>query len=272
MTKKFKTHMFIPDTQVRSGVKLDHIAAAGNYAAEKKPDRIIIAGDWWDMASLSAWDSAASKTQKKRIYMSEPNSTDESEGDIDIGNRALDMLMKPINAVNKGRRKKWLPDIHFTMGNHEHRLTRFKSEHPYLGGALSLEHCNLRKYGIKVHPFLKPVVLDGIHYCHYFCRSAKGTITSSRGGQSSAMAQVKNESVSTTAGHKQGLDVHIQESSGGRMRGLIAGSFYQHTEGYMGNGYQGQNHWHGILMKHEVRKGDYDLMEVSIDYLQRRYS
>jgi hypothetical protein len=115
------------------------------------------------------------------------------------------------------------------------------------------------------------VVLQNIHYCHYFCRNSKGTITSSKGGQSSAMAQVKNEGVSCTAGHKQGLDVHVQESSGGRKRGIIAGSFYQHTEKYMGNGHQGQNHWHGILMKHEVDRGNYDLMEVSLNFLMRKW-
>jgi len=264
---KYKTHMFVPDTQVRQGVKLDHIAAAGNYAAEKRPDKIIVGGDWWDMASLSAWDSAALKSKLKRVYMAEEGSTDKTEGDIELGNRALEMFMKPIRKV-----RGYKPDLHFTTGNHEHRLTRFKDEHPYLGGALSLEHFDLKKHGFKVHPFLKPVVLDGIHYCHYFCRNSKGTITSSKGGQSSAMAQVKNEGVSCTAGHKQGLDVHIQESSAGRKRGIIAGSFYQHKEHYMGNGHQGQNHWHGILMKHEVYKGDYDLMEVSLDFLKRRYA
>ena len=264
---KYSKHCFVPDTQIRPGVDTTHIAAAGRYLAEKRPDKIIIAGDWWDFPSLSAWDSAAAKALNKKLYMADPDAGDKTEGDIDAGNRGMDEFMAPILKV-----RGYKPDLHFLMGNHEYRVDRFRAEHPYLGGAVSLAHTNLKKYGFRVHPFLKPVVLDGIHYAHYFCRNSKGTITSSKGGQSSAMAQVKNESVSTTAGHKQGLDVHIQESSGGRKRGVIAGSFYSHKEHYMGNGYQGQDHWHGIPIKHQVYKGDYDLLEVPLRYLVEEYA
>lgn len=64
---KYSKHCFIPDTQVRAGVSTDHIGAAGRYVAEKRPDKIIIAGDWWDFPSLSAWDSAATKTSEKKM-------------------------------------------------------------------------------------------------------------------------------------------------------------------------------------------------------------
>ena len=45
-------HMIIPDTQVKSGGKVDHLRWAGHYAADKKPDVIVHLGDHWDMPSL----------------------------------------------------------------------------------------------------------------------------------------------------------------------------------------------------------------------------
>lgn len=46
-------------------------------------------------------------------------------------------------------------------------------------------------------------------------------------------------------------------------------SFYQHNEEYRGP--QATNEWRGILMLHEVRDGNYDIMTVSLDFLRRKY-
>ena len=52
--------------------------------------------------------------------------------------------------------------------------------------------------------------------------------------------------------------------------GLIAGSFYLHDESYLTP--QGHNYWKGIVVKHDVRKGEYSPMFVDLPYLERRYS
>ena len=53
--------LFIPDTQIKNGVNLDHIQALGNYILDKKPDIIVCIGDWWDMPSLSSYEKKGSK-------------------------------------------------------------------------------------------------------------------------------------------------------------------------------------------------------------------
>jgi len=263
LATKWKRHAIIPDPQVKPGVKTNHLAAAGNYIAEKQPDVIVVLGDWWDMPSLNLWDTDAQKARQKRVYVSE--NPDLGEGDIDSGNRAMDEFMAPIVKV-----RKYKPRLVFTLGNHEHRIARAIEQHPHLKGAMGYHHFNLKQYGFEVSPFLKPKVVDGVAYCHYFCRNAQGKVTGSKAGQPSAKAQVSRTGMSCTAGHKQGLDTHIQETERGRLRGIISGSFYQHAEDYLTP--QGNDHWHGILIKHEVRQGDYDLLEVSLDYLLRRYT
>jgi len=219
----------------------------------------VVAGDWYDMPSLSAWDSAAKKVAEKRFY----KSTD-SMGDVEAGTHAMKEFLKPIK-----KKRGYMPIMHFLMGNHEHRITRYQAEHPELGNdTVSLDHLYLDDF--HVHQFLDPIEIDGVLYCHYFCVDANGRVMNSKRGQGSAKAQVNNVGCSATAGHKQGLDTYIKECQGGRKRGLIAGSFYQHDEEYLGP--QGNDHWSGIIFKHEVCDGDYDCLEVSLGFLLRRYA
>ena len=126
-----------------------------------------------------------------------------------------------------------------------------------------------RQRGWEVYPYLKPVTVDGVTYAHLFVKSANGRVTNTKFGAANARTQVLREMRSCSAGHKPGLDVHIQPIGTGSMRGLIAGSFYQHEEEYMTP--QGITYWRGVLVKHQVRNGNYDLMEVSLNYLLRKW-
>ena len=57
---------------------------------------------------------------------------------------------------------------------------------------------------------------------------------------------------------------------GGRSHhGLVAGACYLHDEAYLGP--QGNQHWRGIIFKHEVSDGAYDIMTISLDFLCRKY-
>jgi hypothetical protein len=123
--------------------------------------------------------------------------------------------------------------------------------------------------GWEIHPYLSPVVIDGIAYAHLFVKGANGRVVNKRFGAANARTQVLREMRSCTSGHKPGLDVHIQPIGVGSLRGVIAGSFYQHEEEYMS--LQGTTYWRGVLMKHEVHRGDYSLMEVSLKYLLRKW-
>jgi len=76
---------------------------------------------------------------------------------------------------------------------------------------------------------------------------------------------------SFTMGHRPGLEVGRKAlTNGSVLRGVVAGSFYSHFEEY--KGHQGNAaQWNGLVVKHEVRKGNYSLMEVGMDYLLKHY-
>ncbi len=268
---KYPKHLVIPDTQCRPGVDLEHLRWAGRYALQKRPDVIVHLGDHWDMPSLSSWDSGATKAKEDRRYMAELYAENE-DSDIGAGNRGLDLFMEAIDKHNRKapKARKYKPRLVMLRGNHEHRIGRAIEAEPWLAGALGYHHFNDRAHGWEVHEFLQPVVVNGVSYCHFYVRNAHGQVTQSKRGQASARAQVIREQMSATAGHKQGLDVAIVGSGAGMRRGIIAGSFYSHEEDYLTA--QGNDHWRGILLKHDVHDGKYDLCEVSLDFLRRRFS
>ena len=43
--KRSREMLILPDTQTKVGVDIDHLVAAGNYAAERRPDVIVHLGD-----------------------------------------------------------------------------------------------------------------------------------------------------------------------------------------------------------------------------------
>ena len=210
-------------------------------------------GDWWDMPSLSSYDTGK-KSFEGRMY----------GADIAAGNRGMDLFMAPIRKA-----RGYKPRLIFLYGNHEQRILRAIENDRKLDGTIGYKDFNLAKHGWETHKFLEVVVVDGIAYSHFFPRSANGRIVQTKNGAPTAKDQLKREGRSATAGHAQGLDWSPMPLGGKIQCGLIAGSFYQHDEDYMGP--QGNDYWRGLVIKHEVKAGSYCPMFVSLDYLKRRY-
>ena len=243
-------HFIIPDTQVKQGVRLNHLTAAGNYIAAKKPDVIIHLGDHWDMHSLSKYDEGKKASEGARY-----------NADIEAGIEGMDLLTSAIAKAGRG----YQPRRIFLLGNHEQRIERHIETYPVLDGKLGYKDFQLAKFGWEVHDFLKIVRADGVHYSHYFHPS-----NSSNPYTGKASSKLANIGFSFTMGHQQGLDVAMKPLSNGKViRGLVAGSFYQHDELY--KGHQGNHHWRGCIMKHEVKDGNYGLLEISLKYLLKEW-
>ena len=249
------THCLIPDVQAKPGVPLDHLRWGGEYIAEKRPDVIVCIGDFADMESLSSYDRGKKSAENKRYH-----------ADLEAAHKAMELLMTPI--VQKMQKiPQWKPRLVLTLGNHEDRITRFVDDNAVMEGALCLDDLGYKAWGWEVIPFREPVCIDGLWYCHYFYNQNSGKPYAGENLQT----RLKTIGHSFSMGHQQGLQTAIRDlSNGTRQRGLVAGSFYQHAEEYKGP--QANGHWHGIVMKHEVKDGNYDLMEVSLEYLRRRYA
>jgi hypothetical protein len=95
-------HFCIPDTQLRPGDDLSHIAWAGRYAAEKKPDVIVQLGDWFDMPSCSSYDEGKKSMEGRDI-----------KDDIEAGERGLKIFDAELRKAGKG----YKPRKVFICGN-----------------------------------------------------------------------------------------------------------------------------------------------------------
>lgn len=259
---KLKSHLVIPDVQTKAGVSNKHLKHVGQYIVDKKPDTIVCLGDFADMPSLSSYDRGTKGFEGRRY-----------KHDIDATKRSMDVLLSPLRQYNakmkKNKCKQYSPDMHMILGNHENRINRAVDCDCILEGTIGIEDLGYEEAGWKVHEFLEAVNIDGILYSHFFPRSANGRVLQNRRGCPTASTQVKREMQSCTSGHLQGLDFNIYQTGGRRLYGIIAGSCYTHDEDYLSP--QGTHYWRGIIMKHEVRDGQYDPMFVSLDYLERRY-
>lgn len=242
---EYKTHCVIPDVQAKQGVPLDHLEWAGKYIADKKPDVIICIGDFADMPSLSSYDKGKRSAENKRYTE-----------DIKATHHAMELLMTPI--VNEPGYK---PRLVMTLGNHEERIVRFGDDNPAMYGVASLQDLGYEAWGWEVYPFLEVVEVDGIEYSHYFTTGAMGRPAGS------AAVMLRERQKSCTMGHSQIYDVAVHKKT--QNRAIMAATFYQHDEAYLGP--QGNDCRRHILFKHEVRNGKFDLMEISLDFLRRRY-
>lgn len=247
-----KIHAVIPDTQVKPGVNTDHMEWIGNYFVEKKPDVIIMIGDWWDMESLSSYDRGKLSYEGRRYVK-----------DVKAGRDAMERFIKPIQDYNRTAREKYAPQMEFMMGNHEQRIVRMVDETPGLEGKCDLDDLGIADFGWTVNPFLKPKSIDSIEYCHYFTSGSLGRPVSS------AAALGRTRQGSATMGHVQQTDVFFHPKT--QKIATFCGTCYQHNEAYLGP--QGNASRRQILIKHEVDgEGHFDPMFVSLAFLGKAYA
>ena len=205
-------HCVIPDVQFKPGNDTAFLTRIGTYLVDKQPDIIICIGDFADMPSLSSYD-VGKKTFEGRRY----------KADVEATQQAMEALLAPLRAYNaKQRRTKhqqYNPRLILTLGNHEQRIQRAVENDPKLDGTIGLSDLKYEEYGWEVYPYLQPVVIDGIAYCHYFCTGVMGRPCTS------AQVQLNKMHFSVVSGHQQGLQIATgHRADGKRLTSVIAGS------------------------------------------------
>jgi hypothetical protein len=261
-----RTHFYIPDTQVRENVPLDHLDWIGEYLNHKKPDVIIMGGDWYDLPSLSFYSKGKREFEGRRF-----------KADVEAGHDALDRLERAMNEHNAQARKwkmaQYKPEKHVTWGNHEHRATRVSQDVPEMDGWVGTHLFNeyWQPRGWNTHEYTEVVDIDGIWYSHLFLNEFTGR---PMGAMASTM--LKQIGHTFTQGHRQTYDLSTRFIGNKMHRALIAGACYLHDEDYKGperklSERSGNHHWRGCVVKHDVADGGYSLMELPLDWFCRKY-
>jgi hypothetical protein len=247
--------LVIPDTQIRPEDDVQFLGWIGRYIVDKKPDVIVHLGDFADMASLSSYDKGKKSFEGRRY-----------KKDIEAAQHGMLALTEPLEVYNlaqkKAKKKPYNPRKVMLLGNHEQRINRAIDDEPMLEGTISINDLPYDDW--EVIPFLEPIVIEGVAFCHYFTSGVMGRPVGT------AQLMLNKKHMSCFAGHQQGRNIaYGLRADGTEMTAIISGSCYTHDEPYLNP--QTNNHWRGVWILHDVRDGAFDEMPLSLSYLEKKY-
>jgi len=249
--------LVLPDVQFRPGDSTNFLRNIGQYIVDKQPDCIVCLGDFADMASLSSYDVGKKSFEGKRYIK-----------DVEATHVAMEALLGPLNEYNasakKNKTKQYKPRRVMLYGNHEHRIEKAVNNDAKLEGVLKLDDLGYKSFGWETYPFLEVMVIEGVAFSHYFTSGMLGRPCSS------AAAQLSKKHMSCVAGHQQGLQISTSvRADGKKITSVIAGSCYESEHDYLGP--QGNTHWRGALMLHNLNDGEFDLVPLPLHYINNKY-
>lgn len=250
--------LVLPDVQAKPGTDFTYLRRIGQYMVDKKPETVVCIGDFADMESLSSYDKGKRSFEGRRY-----------KADVAACHEAMRAFLGPLHEHNdKAKRNKekfYKPRMVLTLGNHEARINRATEDSPQFDGLLSIDALEYKEFGWEVYPFLQTVVIDGVAFAHYFTTGVMGRPAGS------AAAQLRVANMSCFAGHQQGKQIaYGKRADGSQLTSIICGSAYEHEESYLGP--QGNKHYRGFFMLHDVRDGSFDEMPVSLSYINAKYA
>ena len=262
MSDSTRTHLVIPDCQVQANDEYltDHLGWIGQYWIDhrKEIDVAVCLGDFSDVNSLSSFDKGKRQFEGRRLA-----------ADFAATRAAMDVLMAPLAKFNRKqiaiKDKKYRPEMHLTLGNHEYRINKTVDSMAELEGVISTDDLGYAEAGWTVHDFLKVVELDGLHYSHYFYNQGNGRPI---GGN--IETRLKSIGASFVQGHQQVLQWGCRYVMGKPQMGLVAGACYIGRSPADYRGPQAEE-WRGILLLRDVHDGMADIQTISLETLCKRY-
>lgn len=251
VTKKPQVHLVVPDSHAHPDYSNERYDWLAELILDIKPDVVIDIGDWFDMPSLCSYDRGTKGFEGRRY-----------QKDIAAGIEAQDRMLTRLR-----KQKKKLPRFVRTLGNHENRIDRAVQADAVLDGVLSLKDLQSKEYGWEEYPFLEPVDIDGIDYCHFF---ASGVMGRPIGGEHPGYSLLTKRHKSSTMGHLHLHDHAIRCQGSNHIHGLSVGVYQDYDSDYakMANSMWRRQ----IVVKRNVCDGDYDLETISLDRIRNAYA
>jgi len=219
-----KTHLILGDSHSKPQVSNERYLWFARMILDIRPHVVVDIGDFFDMESLCSYDKGKSGWER-RSYAD----------DIECGLEAQSIIKDTIYKYNKKRHRKYRckPRMVRCLGNHENRINRALSEQPELSGTVGLHSLKSKEYGWEEHPFLHPVQVDGVVYCHYFTSGVLGRPIASTASTASAL--ISKKSVTCIQGHSHTLDYAEKANAMGfRVQAFSCGCYMEHEEDYAG--------------------------------------
>lgn len=257
---KGRTHLCIPDPHAHPDYNNERFTAVGNLIVALQPEVVVCLGDMADMPSLCSYEKGTGKFEGRRYKA-------DIQANIDA-NEKLWTPLKEYNARKKANKEKqYKPYKVFLNGNHEHRITRAVNQDPILEGTIQIDDLQNHKYWDSIYSFLSVANIDGIHYSHYFTSGVLGRPIS---GEHQAYTMLTKQHVSCTQGHTHTRDYcERTTATGKRIQAVVGGCMVDYPSDWAGPA--ANMWWSGVIIKHNVIDGEYDLEFMSLDHIKNNY-
>jgi hypothetical protein len=221
--------------------------------------------DWFDFPTLNYWTRNDATHNMQDVVT-----------DLCSGTHALELFLEGLmDGLKQYHDEAFIEEylkhllVVFLEGNHDWRSKRLFQEDRRLARLFPQPQWIVRKifkeWGVNVTwvDWKKSICVDEVVYAHAAINPASGK---PMGGQArSKLTRLKS---STVIGHHVGKDMAEEFTTSGRkMRFIQAGSFYLDAEDYSPN----DNYWVGLLYFHDVKDGYFNVMEVDMEYLWKKF-
>jgi predicted phosphodiesterase len=181
LEEMIKSAIILPDVHLTEILPKDYLPVR-DFVKTFKPDKIILLGDFMDVASLSAWDMDKKRLMEGRRFKKE----------VDCANRELDYLQRYTKDKKDG--------IIYLEGNHEDRVNRYLDSNPEMEGMIEVpEQLRLRERHIKWVKMNKLHKLGEMYFTH-------GMYTNIY----SAAKHLQKLGCNITYGHQHGTQTYMQ--------------------------------------------------------------
>lgn len=232
----------------------------GKFLFDLRPDYVVDLGDGADMKSLNTFDSQRPQAIVSQNY----------ERDIEVYNDSQERIRRPFKQAKKKR-----PAFFGFAGNHEHRIQKAITQDPRLEGqkyGISLGHLQTDYWFDEYHNYENSapalVDYDGVLYGHFVSSGNFGAAMSTK---HHGYSLVEKLACSASVGHSHKFSYyHKTDARPAPLNGLVVGCFKGAEETWAG---QANRDWRkGLVVKHSLENGDYDIQWVSMERLKKEYS
>jgi len=241
-----KNILCVGDIHARPEVSNRRATILGRFIKDKQPDIVWLAGDVGDFGSLCSYDKGTLHAEGRRYSK-----------DLECVSDFLHLLHYEIKSMRK------FPQLEVAIGNHEDRITRASIMSPELYGSIGLEDIPFEHFGWNVTPFLRPKVLQGITFQHYFTRGQLGRAIDDE------RTVLRSQHTSCVYGHNHRFQRYC-ELNGHKKKifSLGVGCYDEGIHHYT----REQERWdRGLVMLYEAQHGYASPAWWDLDYLKRKY-
>ncbi len=242
--------LVVPDSHAEPGVSNERYDILNKYIHDTRPDCVVNIGDHADLPSLCSYDKGKKSFEGRRYRK-----------DVDAAREASERLVRGLGT------RGYAPRLVLTLGNHENRINKAVEDDAVLDGTISTKDLGYEETGWEVYPYLEPVTIKGVAFCHYF---PSGVMNRPIGGENAANALIKKNHVSCVQGHSHLRDFSERtRPDGSRVLGLVVGCYFEHHHSFAGA--TNRMYWRGVVRLRGVDKGSYDHEWISIKRLRAAY-